>query len=64
VQKKLKMSSDVGDCGSKKYERGYGGAYGGVWQSLRLAEVAFGTNLTSVTVKMFSQEKVTFKNIL
>jgi hypothetical protein len=31
--------SDGSDCGSKKYRGGYGGAYGGVWWSLRLAEV-------------------------
>jgi hypothetical protein len=26
---KLKLISDGGDSGSKKYKRGYGGAYGG-----------------------------------
>jgi hypothetical protein len=31
--------SNVGDSGSKKYKRGCGGAYGGVWRSLRLAGV-------------------------
>jgi hypothetical protein len=39
MRKKLKLSSDGGDSGSKKCERGYGGAYGGVWRSLRLAGV-------------------------
>jgi hypothetical protein len=39
MQKKLKLSCDSGDSGSKKCKRGYGGAYGGVWQSLRLAGV-------------------------
>jgi hypothetical protein len=37
--KKLKLSSDGGNSGSKKCKRGYGGAYGGVWRSLRLAGV-------------------------
>jgi hypothetical protein len=55
---------DGGDSGSKKCKRGYGGAYGEVWRSLRLAGAwsragqfcvgAFGRNLTSVAVKMFS----------
>jgi hypothetical protein len=61
--KKLKLFSDGG---SKKCKRGYGGDYGGVWRSLRLAGIgslvsgglfyvgAFGRNLASVTVKMFS----------
>jgi hypothetical protein len=35
MRKKLKLSSDGGDSGSKKYKRGYGG----VWRRLRLAEV-------------------------
>jgi hypothetical protein len=35
----LKLSSEGGDCGSKKYERGYGSAYGGVWRILRVAGV-------------------------
>jgi hypothetical protein len=65
---KLKLSSDGGDCGSKRWKRDYGGAYGGVWRSLRLAGVwslksvgkfffndAFGRNLASVAVKMFSR---------
>jgi hypothetical protein len=33
----LKISSDRGDSVSKKCRRGYGGAYGEVWRSLRLA---------------------------
>jgi hypothetical protein len=37
--KKLKLSPDGGDSGSKKCKRGYGGVYGGVWRSLRLARV-------------------------
>jgi hypothetical protein len=32
-EKKLKLISDGGDCGTKKCKRGYGG----VWRSLRLA---------------------------
>jgi hypothetical protein len=36
---KLKLISDGGDSGSKKCKRGYGGACGGVWRSLRLAGV-------------------------
>jgi hypothetical protein len=32
MQKKLKLSSDGGDSGNKKFKRGYGG----VWWSLRL----------------------------
>jgi hypothetical protein len=63
---KLKLISDGGDSGSKKCKRGYGGAYGGVWRSLRFTGVwilesgtrfcvgAFGRNLVSVAVKMFS----------
>jgi hypothetical protein len=39
MRNKLKLSSDGGDFGRKKCKRGYGGAYGGVWQSLRLAGV-------------------------
>jgi hypothetical protein len=65
MRKKLKLSSNGGDCGSKKCERGYGGAYGEVWRSLRLVGIwslesggrfcvgAFGRNLASVAVKMF-----------
>jgi hypothetical protein len=37
--KKLKLSSDGGDSGRKNCKQGYGGTYGGVWQSLRLAGV-------------------------
>jgi hypothetical protein len=63
---KMKLSSDGGDSGSKKCKRGYVGAYSGVWRSLRLAEIwslesggrfcvgAFGRNLASLAVKMFS----------
>jgi hypothetical protein len=64
MPKQLKLSSDGEDSGSKKCKRGYGGAYGGAWRSLSLAGVwsqgigfllcAFGRNLASVTVKMFS----------
>jgi hypothetical protein len=39
MRKKLKLSSEGGDSGSKKCKRGYGDAYDGVWQSLRLAGV-------------------------
>jgi hypothetical protein len=35
--KKIKLSSDGGDSGNKK--RGYGGVYGVVWRSPRLAGV-------------------------
>jgi hypothetical protein len=31
------INYDGGDSGSKKYKRDCGGAYGGVWGSLRLA---------------------------
>jgi hypothetical protein len=31
---KFKLNSDGGDSGSKKYKRGYGGAYGGIWESV------------------------------
>jgi hypothetical protein len=63
MRKQLKLSSDGGDSDSKKYKRGYGDAYDGVWRSLRLAGVwsqavgfvdAFGRNLASVAVKIFS----------
>jgi hypothetical protein len=39
MRKKMKLSSDGSDSGSKKCKRGYGGANGGVWWSLRLAKV-------------------------
>jgi hypothetical protein len=35
----MKLSSDGGDCGSRKRKRGCGGAYGVVWRSLLLAAV-------------------------
>jgi hypothetical protein len=68
TRKKLKLSSDGGDSDSKRCKRGYGGAYGGVWRTLRLTESAFGRslesgvrfcvgafgrNLATVAVKMF-----------
>jgi hypothetical protein len=64
--KKLKLNSDSGDSGSKKCKRGYGGAYGGgltvsvfggsVESSSggRFCVGAFGRNLASAAVKMFS----------
>jgi hypothetical protein len=39
MRKKLKLISDDGVSGGKKCKRGYCGAYGGVWRSLRLAGV-------------------------
>jgi hypothetical protein len=54
--KKLKLSLDGGDSGSKKCKKGYGG----VWQSLHLVGVWSQVagfvlvRLASVTVKMFS----------
>jgi hypothetical protein len=39
LRRKLKLSSDSGDSGRKKCKRGYGGAYGGVCQSLCLTGV-------------------------
>jgi hypothetical protein len=39
MQNKSKLNSDGGDSGSKTFNHGYGGAYGGVWRSLRLAGV-------------------------
>jgi hypothetical protein len=39
MPKKLKLISEDNDSGSKKYKRGHGGAYGGIWRSLFLAEV-------------------------
>jgi hypothetical protein len=63
VRKELKVSSDGGDIGIKKYNRGYDGACGGVWRSLLLVEVwrqaagfcvgTFGKNSSSVAMKMF-----------
>jgi hypothetical protein len=65
-RKKLKFRFDGGDSGGKKCKQGKGGAYGGVRHSLRLAGVrslesggqicvdAFGSNLSSHAVKMFS----------
>jgi hypothetical protein len=37
--KKIKLCSDGGDSGSKKYKRDFGGVYGGIWRSLFLAGV-------------------------
>jgi hypothetical protein len=37
--KKLHLRSDGGESGSKKFKRGNGDAYGGVWRSLRLAGI-------------------------
>jgi hypothetical protein len=58
MRKKLKLSPDGGDPGSKKCKRGYGGACGGVWRSLesggRFCVGAFGRNLASVAMKMFT----------
>jgi hypothetical protein len=39
MRKKLKLSFNGGDSGSKKCKRGCSGAYGGVWRSLRFAGV-------------------------
>jgi hypothetical protein len=60
--KKLKLSSDSGDFGSKKCKRS-GGAYCGMWRSLLLTGVwcqavsfsagVFSRNLVSVAVKIF-----------
>jgi hypothetical protein len=58
MQEKYKLSSDGGDSGSKKCRRGHDGAYGGIWRSLetddRFCVGAFGRNLASVAVEMFS----------
>jgi hypothetical protein len=65
TRKKIELSSENGDSGNKKCIGGYGGAYSGVWQSLRLVGVwslesggrfcvrAFDRNLASVAIKMF-----------
>jgi hypothetical protein len=39
MRKKFKLSFDGDDADSKKCEKGYGSAYGGVWRSLRLERV-------------------------
>jgi hypothetical protein len=63
MRKNVKSSSDGGDYGIKKYKRSYGGAYGGcvgicVWREYGVRRSvyvgAFGTNLASFAVKMFS----------
>jgi hypothetical protein len=46
--KELKLSSDGADSGSNEWKRGHGGAYGGVWRSVRLAGFV---DLASVAVK-------------
>jgi hypothetical protein len=63
---KLKLIYDGGDSGNKKCKQGSVGAHCRVWRSLRLAGVwnlvtgsrfcvcAIGSNLVSLTVKMFS----------
>jgi hypothetical protein len=57
MRRKLKLSSDGGDCGSKKYKQGCDVAYDGVWLSLVsgiwFCVGAFGRTLASVTMKMF-----------
>jgi hypothetical protein len=57
MRKKLKLSSEGGDSGGKKFRLGYGGACGGVWQNLesccRFCVDEFGRNLASVAMKMF-----------
>jgi hypothetical protein len=71
----IKLSSDGGDSGSKKCKRGCSGTSGGVWPSLRLAEVwsldsgsrllvvAFGRNVASVAVTMFSRSVYLTKGV-
>jgi hypothetical protein len=60
MRKKLKLSSDGGDSGSKKYKRGYGGGLaesafdGSLGSGGRFCVGAFARNLASVAVKMFS----------
>jgi hypothetical protein len=58
VRKKLKLSSNGGNSGSKKCKRGYGGAYGGVWRSLESGCLfcvgAFARNPASVASNMLS----------
>jgi hypothetical protein len=39
MRKELKLIFDGGEFGSKEWKRGYGGAYGADWRSLRLAGV-------------------------
>jgi hypothetical protein len=39
MRNNLKLSSDGGDSGSKKFKRGYDGAYGAAWRSLLLARI-------------------------
>jgi hypothetical protein len=39
MRKKLKLSSNGGELGSKKLKWGYGGVCDGVWRSLRLAGI-------------------------
>jgi hypothetical protein len=66
MRKNLKLSYKWGNSGSKKCKRGYGGAHGGVWWSLRIEGVwaldsdglfcvdEFGRNRASVAVIMFT----------
>jgi hypothetical protein len=54
--KKLKLSSDGGDCGGKKCKRGYGGAYDGVWRSVRLAESCFSSRKYVYTFNLLYKE--------
>jgi hypothetical protein len=66
-EEKIEIKFRGGNSDSKKRKRGYGGANGGVWWSLRLAGnrnlesgsrfcvCAFGRNLASAAVKMFSR---------
>jgi hypothetical protein len=61
MRKKLKLNFDVGDCGSKKLKRRYGGACGDVCvfsgrleSGGRFCHGVFGRNLAAVAVKMFS----------
>jgi hypothetical protein len=57
MRKTLKLNSDGIESGIKKCKQSYGGAYGGVRRSLGtggLFFVAFGRNLASAAMKMFT----------
>jgi hypothetical protein len=60
--KKLKLVSGGGDSGSKKCRQGYSGVWRNLESGGRFCVGAFGRNLVSVAVKMFSHLIYSIKN--
>lgn len=68
MRKKIRLISDGDDSGSRKCQRGYGGACSGVWRSLesdgRCRVRALGRNMASVALKMFFTFNLLYEEIL